>query len=215
MSLQVIDLGCDNEVSIADDVLRDGIGVVTLTGSGSRLSISAGSVMTGASIKLGPKCTVTVDGARLAASEIFCASGATIVVGRNSAFTWRSQILAHEAATIRIGRDCLFANNSVVTVSDMHSILDLDTGSRLNPAADVTIADHVWIGLGCLVMKGVSIGEGAIIGAGSIVTKDVPANSLAAGNPVRVLRHRVTWAFDLVGCSDLAPFPNPMKDPEQ
>lgn len=52
----------------------------------------------------------------------------------------------------------------------------------------VTIGDYVWIGMNCLILKGVTIGEGAIIGAGSVVTRDVPPFCLAAGSPARVLR---------------------------
>ncbi|HZF61822.1 MAG TPA: DapH/DapD/GlmU-related protein, partial [Desulfovibrio sp.] len=47
---------------------------------------------------------------------------------------------------------------------------------------------YVWIGMNCLILKGVTIGEGAIIGAGSVVTRDVPPFCLAAGSPARVLR---------------------------
>ena len=197
MALQIADLGRGNEVRIADEVMQSGTGIVTITGSDSLISISAGSTLTGASIQLGSRCAVLIDSSRIAAAEIFAATDSTISIGRNSAFTWKTQILAHEKSDIYVGEDCLFATDSLVTVSDMHSIVDLDTGARLNAARDVRIADHVWIGLGACVMKGVSIGEGAIIGAGSIVTRDIPANSLAAGSPAKVIRHRVTWKFEL------------------
>ena len=52
----------------------------------------------------------------------------------------------------------------------------------------VTIGDNVWIGGNCVVMPGVHIGEGSVIGAGSVVTRDIPARSVAAGNPCRVIR---------------------------
>ena len=52
----------------------------------------------------------------------------------------------------------------------------------------VHIQDNVWLGAGCLVMPGVTIGENSVIGAGSVVTKDIPANVVAVGNPCRVLR---------------------------
>ena len=54
--------------------------------------------------------------------------------------------------------------------------------------APVSIGDYAWIGMNCLILKGVSIGEGAMIGAGSVVTRDVPPFCLAAGAPARVLR---------------------------
>lgn len=52
----------------------------------------------------------------------------------------------------------------------------------------ITIEDNVWLGAHCVVMPGVTIGENSVIGAGSIVTKDIPANVVAVGNPCRVLR---------------------------
>lgn len=55
-------------------------------------------------------------------------------------------------------------------------------------AAPVTIEDDVWIGGGSIILPGVTIGRGSVIGAGSIVTRDIPANCVAVGNPCRVLR---------------------------
>lgn len=52
----------------------------------------------------------------------------------------------------------------------------------------ITIGDNVWIGGSCVVLPGVTIGSNCVIGAGSVVTKDIPDNSIAAGNPCRVLR---------------------------
>ena len=63
--------------------------------------------------------------------------------------------------------------------------IDLQAGEGDRP---VNIGDYAWIGMNCLILKGVTIGEGAIIGAGSVVTRDVPPFCLAAGSPARVLR---------------------------
>jgi maltose O-acetyltransferase len=52
----------------------------------------------------------------------------------------------------------------------------------------VTIGDNVWISTGALILPGVTIGSNSVIGAGSVVTKDIPANSLAVGNPCKVIR---------------------------
>lgn len=55
--------------------------------------------------------------------------------------------------------------------------------------ADITIDDDAWIGTGSIILPGVKIGKGSVIGAGSIVTKDVPPWSVVAGNPARVIRN--------------------------
>jgi acetyltransferase-like isoleucine patch superfamily enzyme len=54
----------------------------------------------------------------------------------------------------------------------------------------ITIEDDVWIGFGAVVLDGVHIGSGAVIGAGSVVTRDVPAQAVVAGSPARVLKYR-------------------------
>ena len=59
--------------------------------------------------------------------------------------------------------------------------------------APIVIGDHVWIGTNAIVLKGVTIGDGAVIAAGAVVTRDVPAHSLAAGVPARVIRSDVHW----------------------
>ena len=85
-----------------------------------------------------------------------------------------------------------------MTASDMHSLLDLDSGERINPAADITVGDGVWLAERVTLMKGVAIGNGSAVGYASVVTRDIPPHCLAAGYPARVLRERITWRPDLM-----------------
>lgn len=96
------------------------------------------------------------------------------------------------AKQITLGDGVFIARNVYITDSDHHQILD-EQGRTLNEPRAVQIGDHVWIGVGAVVLKGVSIGNGAVIGAGSVVTHDVPANCLAVGVPARVIREGVCW----------------------
>lgn len=129
--------------------------------------------------------------------EIY-ARGSEIQIGDGTSFTWNAQLLSHEASQIRIGKDCLFASNVIITTSDMHSIVDAHTGERINAPGPIDIGNHVWLGQNVYVLKGVRIGEGSIVGAASVVTRNVPANSLAVGTPARVVRENVTWRHDLM-----------------
>lgn len=57
----------------------------------------------------------------------------------------------------------------------------------------ISIGDHVWIGLNATILKGVTIGEGSVIAAGSVVVKDVPAHTLVGGIPAKVLKENIEW----------------------
>ena len=90
------------------------------------------------------------------------------------------------ANSIRIADSCMMASNAYITDSDWHGIYD----RSLPPAtrSKVVLNENVWIGDSAIVCKGVTIGENTIIGAGAVVTCDIPANTVAAGNPARVIR---------------------------
>ena len=139
-------------------------------------------------VRLSPRTTVRIGRGVLLAHDVglhLRDAGAVIEIGDGSFVNHRSEIIAHER--VSIGRNCLFAWDVQVLDSDSHSI----DGAR--HTAPVRIEDRVWIGCRATVLKGVTIGEGAIVGAGSVVSKDVPARALAVGNPARVVREGVTW----------------------
>ena len=90
------------------------------------------------------------------------------------------------AQSIRIGDNCMFAANVYISDSDWHGIYN-----RIRPfrcTKPVVLEDNVWLGESVIVNKGVHIGENSVVGAGSVVTRDIPANSIAAGNPARVIK---------------------------
>lgn len=92
---------------------------------------------------------------------------------------------------ITIGDYCAISDNVQILDSDFHPITYNDKTSTMSKP--VHIGDHVWIGRSVIILKGVTIGDGAIIAAGSIVTRDVPARCLVAGNPARVIKENVEW----------------------
>lgn len=103
-----------------------------------------------------------------------------------------------------IGDGVLIANNVGIVGRDDHDIGAVGTPIRLAPwigntdrLADdprnrISIGDDVWIGFGAIVLSGISVGRGAIIAAGSVVTRDVPAYAVMAGNPARAVGQRFT-----------------------
>lgn len=98
---------------------------------------------------------------------------------------------AARSTSIVVGHHTLFGPDCAVTDADFHALLPAET-RHIEPGmerdAPVHIGAHVWVGMRSLILKGVSIGDGAVIAAGSVVVKDVPANALVAGVPAKVVR---------------------------
>jgi acetyltransferase-like isoleucine patch superfamily enzyme len=92
---------------------------------------------------------------------------------------------------LRIGSECSIAWNSNILDTNIHE-LSIE-GIPRPRSTPVHIGDHVWVGSGATILPGIRIGTGAVIAAGSVVTSDVPAGSLVAGNPAKVIRPDVTW----------------------
>jgi acetyltransferase-like isoleucine patch superfamily enzyme len=116
-------------------------------------------------------------------------SDARIVIGDDCGFSGTSICAAVE---VRIGHRCLFGADVMVFDTDFHNHAPKDRRFAVPnwPAISVpvSIGDDVFIGTRAIIQKGVTIGEGAIVAAGSIVTKDVPPRSIVAGNPARVAK---------------------------
>lgn len=72
-------------------------------------------------------------------------------------------------------------------------------GGRINNAKDIIIGNHVWITANAIIQKGVTISDGAVIATCSVVTKDVPANCIAAGMPAKVVKENIEWTRELIG----------------
>lgn len=109
-------------------------------------------------------------------------------------------------ALLKIGNHCGFSGCSIVADKEViigdHVMVGANTcigdrddhPDRLGTTPQpVHIGNNVFIGMHCIVMKGVTIGENSIIGAGSIVTKDIPANCIAAGVPCKVIRKQISY----------------------
>lgn len=88
--------------------------------------------------------------------------------------------------SITIGDGCMIAANVYISDSDWHGLYNRTRPFRCT--APVTLANNVWLGDSVIVCKGVSIGENSVVGAGSVVTRDVPANTVVAGNPAREIK---------------------------
>ena len=115
-------------------------------------------------------------------------AGATLVIGDNVGLNGTS-ITCRER--IEIGEGTMIAANVVIVDSDFHQ--QWPPADRWDPSSTpdtmaVSIGRHVWIGVGSIILKGATIGDNSIIGAGSVVTGPIPPNVIAAGVPAKVVR---------------------------
>ena len=104
-----------------------------------------------------------------------------VTIGERTAIGDRTEI--HCGHKVTIGSQVAISWDVIFLESDYHSI-----GGGEGVPRPIIIEDGVWIGTRCIILKGVTIGKNSVIGAGSVVTKSIPANSIAAGNPARVIR---------------------------
>jgi len=114
-------------------------------------------------------------------------SKASIVIGDNVGMN--GTIIASKKE-IKIGNDCMFAPNVVLMDSDFHIIWPPHKRFYSNTAKydkAVVIGNNVWVGMNSIILKGVTIGENSVIGAGSVVSTDIPENVIAAGNPAKIV----------------------------
>lgn len=118
-------------------------------------------------------------------NPFICDYGSNIYWGENSFANFGCIIL--DCAPVRIGENVMIATG-VQLLTATHPLEFKERNSGLEFAKPITIGDNVWIGGGVIVNPGVTIGNGSVIGSGSVVTRDVPENVLAAGNPCKVIK---------------------------
>lgn len=118
---------------------------------------------------------------------LYCTYGRHIHLGERSYINMGATLL--DNAPIRIGTDVMIGPN--VQIYTAAHALDADERIQgVETALPVTIEDRVWIGGGAILLPGITIGREAIVGAGAVVTRDVPAGARVVGNPARILHAR-------------------------
>lgn len=115
--------------------------------------------------------------------ELVCHEGAEISIGFRTFINYGTNISAMNA--VHVGQDCDIGQYCIIMDSDYH---DVDDHHRPGKSAPILIDDDVWLGARTIVLRGAHIGRGAVVGANSVVTGDVPPFTFAAGNPARVVR---------------------------
>jgi acetyltransferase-like isoleucine patch superfamily enzyme len=109
-----------------------------------------------------------------------------IIIGDNCRL---NGTIIHCNERVEIGKDCMFGPGTVVVDNDSHRIAVDFTERRKTPESKpIKIGNNVWIGMNCIILKGVDIGDNSIVAAGSVVTKNISENCLFGGNPAGLLK---------------------------
>jgi acetyltransferase-like isoleucine patch superfamily enzyme len=181
-----------------------------LVGRGSRIRVARGASIrlapgailavglehpspAGAALELRPRSELRVEGfvQLMRATVVRLNWDAVLTIGDRTFVNGGAEIDCGGRMTI--GRGCAIAGGSALLSTDTHRLV-VD-GVPSHPHADVTIGDGCWIGTRAVVLKGVRIGDGAIVAAGSVVTRDVAPRTLVAGVPARLVREDVAWTL--------------------
>ena len=144
-------------------------------------------------LKLEDKSVLTVNGFASFAygCDICVFEKARLTMGNNCYVNAETDIRCEDSITI--GDDVGIARKVTIMDSDSHSIV-AENGKNII-SAPIIIGNHVWIGTNSKILKGVTIGDGALIAAGAVVTKDVPPYSIVAGIPAKVIKENIAWSI--------------------
>ncbi|HON15617.1 MAG TPA: acyltransferase [Spirochaetota bacterium] len=143
-------------------------------------------IVYGPNIHLGKNCVIVgADGFRTTLTTVsYNGHQGSIKIGDNVLIM--NGVRVSSASEIVIGDDCMLANFCYIMDADWHDIYDRT--SSPGKTAPVILERGVWVGDSAIICKGVRIGENSIIGAGSVVRKDVPPNCVVIGNPARIVK---------------------------
>lgn len=166
------------------------------TGIGNRLILRGGGVLRNCefifygsnnTIELGKNC-IAKD-----ASFYIEDNNNAIITGNYTRYAGKIHIAVTESTKCVVGNNCLFSSEIVIRTGDSHSLLT-EAGERINPAKDVVIGNHVWVGHRALITKGVSIPENCVVGTGAVVTKPIDkSGTVIAGVPAKIVKENINW----------------------
>ena len=150
---------------------------ITIRGNGNKLLISDKAILRGAVLEImGNDCVIEIGEGTMIGDKCYLSA-------------------KEEGTKLIIREDCGLSRNVKVMTSDGHPIFQDNV--RINPAKDIIIDKHTWIGDNVTILKGVHIGEGCVIGINSTVVKDIQSKSVAVGNPAKVVKENIEWKAEL------------------
>lgn len=192
MPVSITDKGLQNAVNTPKEA--KGSVSILIDGDNNTVNISNLKNVTNLDITItGNGGVFEIDPRRLGNLRVVIKNGARVVIKKDTSIE-SAYILADNGKEISIGRDCMLSYNVQLRTTDAHGIYSVETGERLNPPADISIEDHVWVGQAALISKGTKVGRNSIIGASSFLQNtEYPHSCIVAGTPGKLIRTGVVW----------------------
>lgn len=187
--------GSNNQIDIADSIVKNVN--FDILGENNTITIDSETIADNLTfyirgsnhrVHIGKNCRFTRGGTIWIEDE-----ACNLLIGDNNYIVKADITIVEPNSSVKIGNNCMFAYDIDIRNSDSHSIISLDSGKRINPAKDIKIEDRVWIGAYSKILKGVTICQDSVVGIGSVVTKNVPNNTVVAGIPAKVVRENIIW----------------------
>ena len=115
----------------------------------------------------------------------------TVHIQSGSTFGGGNIVCGGKGISITVGKNCMISEGVDIWSTDTHSIIS--DGNVLNTPESIQIGDHVWVGKDVAILKGVSIGDNAVVGMKSVVTHDIAEGTLNVGSPAKQIRDGINW----------------------
>ncbi len=163
-------------------------------GTGNVIHFGKGSSFSG-SIKIkGNNNTIHIgDYAKINASILVIGDNRRLSIGDHTTSV-EIRILCSDQCDVTIGKWCMFSRKIEIRTTDAHSVVDRNTLTRINSPGSVNIGDHVWVGVGTLISKGVTIPADCVVGAMSFVNNSFHESGVViAGVPAKIVKRGITW----------------------
>lgn len=186
--------GLENHFDISDSLLLNVR--IDVVGSNNTIIINENSLISSTLIRVrGDHNTITIgENCSFQGGEIWVEDhDCCLSIGAGTTVVEAHIAVTEPGSVIEIGADCMFAHGIELRCGDSHSIIDLDTGKRINYAKNIRLGRHVWVASDAMILKGVEIGDDCVIASRSLVTKSFSSHCLIGGSPASVLKENITW----------------------
>lgn len=180
--------------SVAMDGVKSARGSFRIVGRDNKITLSPGSSFngdlrvqgSGNKVFIGKDCAIR-------GQILVKGNNQEVFIGEGTTFQ-NVYILCQEKCNVKIGKWCMFSRGIEIRTTDAHSLVDKETGFRINKPASIEIGDHVWVSLGVIINKGVLLPDDVIVGANSFVNEKFTESSVViAGAPAKIVKRGVTW----------------------